>query len=55
MDQNRLLRLIAEKGNDVALGVWKTSPTYDVVNKGLGCIGFSAQAIGRDDSAHPHR
>ena len=46
MDQDRLLKLIAEKGYDVVFGVRKTFATYDIVNKGPGWIGFISSAIG---------
>lgn len=46
MDQDRLLRLIAEKGYDVLFGVKKTFATYDIVSKGPGWIGFVSLAVG---------
>lgn len=46
MNQDQLLRLIAEKGYDVLFGVKKTFATYDIVSKGPGWIGFFSLAVG---------
>jgi hypothetical protein len=46
MDQDRLLKAIAEKGYDVVYGVKKTFATYDIVSKGPGWIGFVSSAVG---------
>lgn len=46
MDQDRLLKAIAEKAYDVVFGVKKTFATYDIVSKGPGWIGFISSAVG---------
>jgi hypothetical protein len=46
MDQDKLLRTIAETGYNVGFGARKTFATFDIVEKAPGWIGFFAFATG---------
>jgi hypothetical protein len=46
MNQDQLLRTIAETGYNVGFGAKKTFATYDIIEKGPGWIGFISFVVG---------